>query len=158
MSERRSRSTPVDPNAYPICSVVFSLDPRQSECVVYVPGCVFVRRLSIQTRFMHAGVRSRSTHTDPNAFPTCLNALSLNTRRSKHFFRMLKCALARPQSVQMRFLLLKQVLSLDAYQSKRIFRMPKCALARPPPIQMRCTCAQVCSRCTPVAPNARHAC
>ena len=61
----RSRSTPVDPNAFPICSTVFSLDVCRSKCVSYVLRCVLARRLSIQMRFLYAKP-SRDNPAVPN--------------------------------------------------------------------------------------------
>ena len=59
-----SRSTPVDPNACPIRSYVLSLDACRSKCVSYVLRCVLARRLSIQMRFLHARMCSRSCTSD----------------------------------------------------------------------------------------------
>ena len=65
--EMRSRPTPVDPNACPIRPNALSLDACQSKCVSGVLKCALARRLSIQTRFRYAQMRSRSTPVDPNA-------------------------------------------------------------------------------------------
>ena len=54
-----SRSTFVDPNAFSICSNVFSLDASRSKCVSYVPRCVLARPLSTQMCFLCAQARSR---------------------------------------------------------------------------------------------------
>ena len=48
--QMRSRSTPVNPNAFPMCSNVLSLDACKSKCVSYVLKCVLARSLSIQMR------------------------------------------------------------------------------------------------------------
>ena len=50
-AQMRSRSTPVDPNAFPMCSDALSLDPRRSKRVSYVLKCALARRPSIQMRF-----------------------------------------------------------------------------------------------------------
>ena len=47
---------------------------------------------------------SRPTLVDRNAFPMCSDALPLDARQTKCIFYMLKCALARRPSIQMRFL------------------------------------------------------
>ena len=49
-------------------------------------------------------MRSRSTPVDPNECRMCSNVLSHHARRSKCGSYVLKCALARRPSVQMRFL------------------------------------------------------
>ena len=49
-------------------------------------------------------VRSRSTPVDKKACSICSNVLSLDARRSKCVFYMLKCALARRSSIELRLL------------------------------------------------------
>ena len=56
-----SRSTPVGPNAFPMCSDALSLDACRSKCVSGVVRCALARRLSTQMRFVCAQVCSRST-------------------------------------------------------------------------------------------------
>ena len=63
--------------------------------------CAFARRLSIQMRFRCAQMSSRSTLVDPNEFPKCSDALSLDACRSKRVSATLKRALARRLSVKM---------------------------------------------------------
>ena len=46
-----SRSTPVYPNAFPMLSVVLSLDACRSKCVSYVFRCALARRPPIKMRF-----------------------------------------------------------------------------------------------------------
>ena len=82
--EMRARSAHVDPNASPVRSNALSRDACRSKCVSYVlrwlslDACrakclsgvlkdALARRLSIQTRFRYAKMRSRSTPVDPNA-------------------------------------------------------------------------------------------
>ena len=47
------RSTPVDPNAFPICSDMLSLHARQSKCVSYMCACALARHLSIKIRLQY---------------------------------------------------------------------------------------------------------
>ena len=68
-SQRRSRSTHVDPNAFPMCPDELSLDTRRSECVSCALRCAFVRRPSIRLLFLCAQTRSHSTRVDPDAIP-----------------------------------------------------------------------------------------
>ena len=58
-AQRRSRSTPIDPNAFPMCSNVLSLDACRSKCVSNVLKCALARRLSIQMHFLCAQMRSQ---------------------------------------------------------------------------------------------------
>ena len=62
------------------------------------------RRLSIQMRSPCSQTRSRSTRADPNAFPMCADALSLDARRTKCVSYVLRCALARHLPINMCFL------------------------------------------------------
>ena len=80
--EKRSRSTPAGPNAFPMCSDALSLDTRQSKCISCVVRCALARRPSIQMHFLCGQMRSRSTPADPNAFHKCSYALSLGARRA----------------------------------------------------------------------------
>ena len=61
------------------------------------------RHLPTQMHFLNIDMRSRSTPGDPNAFLTLSNALSLDARRAKCISGVLKNALARRPSIQMRF-------------------------------------------------------
>ena len=97
--------------------------------------CAPARRLSSQMHFGIVEIRFRSTLVDPNAFLTLSNALALGACRAKCFSGMLKCALARRPSIQMRlrsadmrsrstpddpnaFPIRSNALSLDACRSK----------------------------------------
>ena len=97
------RSTPADPNAFPVCSKVLSLDDCRFKSVFYVLKRALARRSSIQMRFLYAQMCSRSTRVDPNAYPMCPDAFSLDACPPKCVFYMLRCALARRLSIQMRF-------------------------------------------------------
>ena len=97
----RSRLTPVNPNAFRICSNAHSLDACRSKCIPDTFKCALARRLSIQMNFGYAQMRSRSTLVDPNAFRIRSNALSPDAYRSKCLSHTLKCALARRLSIQM---------------------------------------------------------
>ena len=99
--QMRSRSTPVDPNAFRIPSDAFSLDTSQSKCFSDTLKCALARHLSIQMHFGYDQMRSHSTPVDPNEFRIHSNALSLDACRSKCFSDTLKCALARRLSIQM---------------------------------------------------------
>ena len=66
------RSTPADPNAFPVCSKVLSLDDFRFKSVFYAFKYAFVRRSSIQMRFLCAQTCSRSTAVDQNAYSICL--------------------------------------------------------------------------------------
>ena len=96
-AQRRSRSTPIDPNAFPVCSNVLSLDACRSKCVSNVLKCALARRLSIQMHLPCARMRSPSTPVDPNAFPVCSDVLSLDACRSKCISYVLRCAFKRYQ-------------------------------------------------------------
>ena len=98
--------------------------------------CALARRLSTKMRFQCAQVCSCLTPVYPNAFPMCPDAVSHDTGRSKCISHVLRCALARRPSAQMRLHVLR------------------CALARHPPIQSRFICVQMRSRLTLVDPNA----
>ena len=99
-----SRSTPVDPDAFLICSNVFSLDPRRPKYVSHAFECALARCLSIQTTFLRAECHSRSTRVDQNTCLVCLNVLSLDACRSKRQFCVLDATLARHVSIQMHVL------------------------------------------------------
>ena len=88
------RSTPADPNAFPVCSKVLSLDDFRFKSVFYALRRALARRLSIQMRFLHAQICFRSTLVDPNAFSICSSVLSLDARRSKCVSYVLKSAVA----------------------------------------------------------------
>ena len=123
---------------------------------------------------MHFGIdeiRFRSTFVDPNAFLTLSNALALGACRAKCFSGMLKCALARRPSIQMRlrsaemrsrstpddpnaFLIRSNALSLDACRSKCVSYVLRYALARRLSTQMLVESVERRSRPTPVDPNA----
>ena len=166
-----SRLTSVDPNAFLMCSIVFSLDACRSKCVSCMFKCALARRPCIQMRFPCAQKCSRLTPVDRNAFLMCSNPLSLDACRSKCVSYVFKCALARRLSIQMRFLcgqvcsrstpvnpnafpMCSNALSLDACRFKCVSYVLTCALARRLPIDMRCLCVQMCSRSTPADPNA----
>ena len=85
------------------CSYLLSLDARRSKCVSHVLRCALARRLSIQTRFSSAQMRSRSTLVNPNAFPVWSDVLSLDACRSKCVSHVIRCAFARRPSIQTRF-------------------------------------------------------
>ena len=70
-------------NAITTGSHALSLDVFRSKCVSCVVRCALARRLSIQTRFLCARIRFRSTVVDPNAIPVWSDALSLDACRSK---------------------------------------------------------------------------
>ena len=59
--------------------------PIQMQVAYPIPKCAvaLARRLSIQMRFLCDQMRSRSTPVDPNAFPLCSDAFSLDASRSK---------------------------------------------------------------------------
>ena len=157
------------------------------------PVLIRTRRLCAQHRFrptladrivfpmcsnlcsLYAHICSRSTPVDPNAFSTCSNVLSHEARRSKCVSHVLKCALARRLSIQMRFLcaqmrsrstpvypnaflMCSNVLSLDACRSKCVSGVLKCDPARRLSIQMSFQYVQMRSRSTPVDPNAFREC
>ena len=105
----RSRSTLVNPNAFPVCSDALSLDASRSKCVSYLLMCVLPRRPSIKMRCVCAQMRSRSTPVDPNASPVCSAALPLDACRSKCISYMLKCILARRLSIKMRVLCVQKL-------------------------------------------------
>ena len=86
-------------------------------------------------------------------------------------FYVLRCTLARPLPIQLRFpyaqmcsrstavhpnafSMCSSLLSLDICGSKRLFYMLKCALARRSSMQTRVLCAQMRSRSTLFNPNA----
>ena len=75
-AQMRSHSTLVDPNVFPMCSNVLSLDACLSKCVFYMLKCVLARRPSITMHVLHAQVCSRSTFVDPNACSICSSVLS----------------------------------------------------------------------------------
>ena len=85
-AQMRSRSALVAPNAFPTYS-----------------DNALARRLSFQMRFQCAQMSSRSTLVDPNDFPKSSDALSLDAGRSKCVSDVLRGALARRLSIQMRF-------------------------------------------------------
>ena len=120
----RSHSTPADPNPFPMCSDALSLDACQSMCVSYVLKCALARRPSIKMRCAYAQMRFRSTPVDPNAFPMCSDALSLDACRSKCVFGVLKCALARCLSIQMPFPMCSDALS-KGLKSAHVLPEPK---------------------------------
>ena len=97
------RSTPADPNAFPVCSKVLSLDDCRFKSVFYVLKRALARRSSIQMCFLYAQMCARSTRVDPNACPMCPDAFSLDACQPKCVFYALRCALARRLSIQMRF-------------------------------------------------------
>ena len=101
--EMRSRSTPGDPNAFLIRSNALALDACRPKCISGVLKYALAQRLSIKMRFRSVEMRSRSTPVDPNAFPIRSDAFSLDARRPKCILGMLKYALARRPSIQMRF-------------------------------------------------------
>ena len=80
-----------------------SLVACRSKCVPYILGCALARRLSTQMRLLCAQMCSRSTPVEPNAFPRCADALSLDACRSKCTPYVFRCALAVRLSTQMRF-------------------------------------------------------
>ena len=86
----------------------------------------------------------RAIGADPHASPICSKSFSLDARRSN-------CASELFRSI---VVIWSNVISLDARRSKCVFHMLRCALARRPSIQMRFSCAQRCSRLTPVDLNA----
>ena len=105
------RSTLVDPNVQK-CALawrlsiqmlknVFSLNACQSKCVFYVLKRALARRLSIHLRFPYDQMCSRSMRVDPNAYPMCPDAFSLDACLSKRVSDTLKCALARRLPIQM---------------------------------------------------------
>ena len=78
-------------------------DACRSKCVFHDLRCALARRSSIQMLYRCAQMCSRSTPVCPNAFPMCSHALSLDARRSRCVSHVLRCALARRPSIQMRF-------------------------------------------------------
>ena len=133
--DMRSRSTPGDPNAFLIRSNAPALDACRPKCISGVLKYALARRLPIKINFRSVETRSRSTPADPNAFPTRSDAFSLDARRPKCILGMLKYALARCLSIQMRlrsvetrsrstlvdpnaFPIFSNALSLDACRSK----------------------------------------
>ena len=67
-AQMRFRSTPVYPNAFPMCSDSLSLNARRSKCVSDVIKCALARRLSIQMHFLCAQMRSQKVSKVPMSF------------------------------------------------------------------------------------------
>ena len=97
-----------------------------------VPKRALARRMPSQMHFRTTEMRSRSTPVDPNAFPECRNALSLDACQPKRLSDTIKYALARRLSIKMR----SHTLPLDACRPKRLSDTLKFALARRLSIQM----------------------
>ena len=83
-----------------------ALEPRFLSMLEY-PFGTFICVLEVGMHLLYSQMCSRSTPVDPNAFSTCSSVLSLDARRSKCVSHVLKCALARRLSIEMRFLCLK---------------------------------------------------
>ena len=96
-AQMRSRSTLVDPNAFPMCSDVLSHDVCQSKCVscllrcalarrtlIQIHFCVFrcaiARRLSIKMHILYAEMHSRSLLVNRNAFSVRSKVFSLDAQ------------------------------------------------------------------------------
>ena len=101
-----------------------------SQCKSNSPkrGYAFARRLPIQMRFPCAQRCSRSTTFDSNPFSMRSNVLSLDVCRSKCVFYMLKCVLARRESIQMR-VLCAQMRSRSTPVDPNVFSMCSGALS-----------------------------
>ena len=116
---------------------------------------------------------SRSTPVDPNEFPKCLNALSLDAGRSKCISGVFRFAFARQLSIQMRFRYAQMssrstpvdpielpkclnALSLIAGRSKCVSGVLRRALAGCLPFQMPFVCCQMHSSSTQKTRSAVH--
>ena len=145
-TQMRSRSTPADPNAFPLCSGALWLDACRSKCDSCVVRCALARRLSIQMRFLCGQMCFRLALVNPNVFLKCSDVLSLCACRSEFVSYVFRCALARRLSIKMCFLcgqmcfrstpvyqnafaMCSDVLSLDACRSKCVSYVANCAFA-----------------------------
>ena len=88
----------------------------------------FPRLLSSETQFSMTLVDRIVFPNCSIRFSLCSNLLSLDARRSKCIFYMLKCALARRESIQMR-VLCAQMRSRSTPVDPNVFSMCSCALS-----------------------------
>ena len=101
--EMSSRSTSVDPNAFPIRANELSPNACRHKCFSIVLKDALARRVSVQMPFPYAQMCSHTTPVYPNASPMCSDALSLDACRSKCIAEVFRCDLARRFSIQMRY-------------------------------------------------------
>ena len=149
----RSRSTLVDPNAFPTCPDALSLSACRSKCISHTLRCALARRPPIRVHAREVQTRSRSALVNPNASPLCLDALSLDERRPKRVSYVSGCALTRRLSIRMRFRYARIRARLSP-ASPNASSTCRNVLAQRPSVQMRSQYLKVCSRSTLLHLNA----
>ena len=147
-AQMRFRLTPVDPNAFRMCSDALSLDARRSKCVSHMLKGALARRLSIQMHFLCARMLSPKASKVPMSFQSKkVNPLMNKKRAFAPTFvsaiknkenevppdgpsYMLKCTIPSTGVEREHLLACQYALSLDARRSKYVSYVLRCALPR----------------------------